>query len=95
MEIRELVERAFRRDLSDPSALSDAFDSLRLLEPENFKLAHERNKEIRRLSAKYAKEQNSFKMFDLNKRSLLFDAPYDFDAHCRYIEWNRDPSTRF
>ena len=95
MEIRELVERAFRRDLSDPSALSDAFDSLRLLEPENFKLAHERNKEIRRLSAKYAKEQNSFKMFDLNKRSLLFDAPYDFDAHCRYIEWNREPSKRF
>ena len=44
MEIRELVERAFRRDLSDPSALNDAFDSLRLLEPEDFKLAHERNK---------------------------------------------------
>lgn len=95
MEIRELVERAFRRDLSDPSALSDAFDSLRLLEPENFKLAHERNKEIRRLSAKYAKEQNSFKMFDLNKRSLLFDAPYDFDAFLRYIEWNRPNDKRF
>ena len=95
MEIRELVERAFRRDLSDPSALSDAFDSLRLLEPENFKLAHERNKEIRRLSAKYAKEQNSFKMFDLNKRSLLFDAPYDFDAAIRYAEWDREPKKKF
>ena len=34
MEIRELVARAFQRDLSDPSALSDAFDSIRLLEPE-------------------------------------------------------------
>lgn len=34
-------------------------------------------------------------MFELNKRSLLFDAPYDFDAHCRYIEWNREPSKRF
>lgn len=95
MEIRELVERAFRRDLSDPSALSDAFDSLRLLEPENFKLAHERNKEIRRLSAKYAKEQNRFKMFDLNKRSLLFDAPYDFDAAIRYAEWDREPKKKF
>lgn len=95
MEIRELAKRAFQRDLSDPSALSDAFDSLRLLEPEDFKLAHEKNKEVRRLSALYAKEQNSLKMFELNKRSLLFDAPYDFDCFLRYIEWNREPDKRF
>lgn len=95
MDIRTLVDKAFQRDLSDPSALNDAFDSVRLLEPEDFKLAHGRNKGIRRLSAQYAKEQNSLKMFELNKRSLLFDAPYDFDAHCRYIEWNREPSKRF
>lgn len=95
MEIRELVKRAFKRDLSDPSALSDAFDTLRLLEAEDFSLAHERNKEVRRLSAKFAAEQKSLRMFELNKLSLLFDAPYDFDAHCRYIEWNREPSKRF
>lgn len=51
MEIKSLVEKAFQRNLSDPSALSDAFDSIRLLEPEDFALAHERNKEVRRLSA--------------------------------------------
>lgn len=95
MEIRELVERAFQRDLSDPSAISDAFDSIRLLEPEDFKLAHERNKEVRRLSAKFAAEQKSLRMFELNKRSLLFDAPYDFDAFLRYIEWNRPNDKRF
>lgn len=95
MEIRELVVRAFQRDLSDPSALSDAFDSIRLLEPEDFALAHERNKEVRRLSAKFAAEQKSLRMFELNKRSLLFDAPYDFDAFLRYIEWNRPNDKRF
>ena len=95
MDLHMLVEKAFQRDLSDPSALSDAFDSLRLLEPEDFKLAHEKNKEVRRLSALYAKEQNSLKMFELNKRSLLFDAPYDFDCFLRYIEWNREPDKRF
>lgn len=95
MEIRELVEKAFQRDLSDPSALSDAFDSIRLLELEDFALAHEKNKEVRRLSAKFATKQKSLRMFELNKRSLLFDAPYDFEAHCRYIEWNREPSKRF
>ena len=95
MEIRELVARAFQRDLSDPSALSDAFDSIRLLEPENFTLAHERNKEIRRLSAKYAAERTDAKMFELNKRSLLVDAPYDCDAAIRYAEWNREPKKKF
>ena len=95
MEIHKLVEKAFKRDLSDPSVLNDAFDTLRLLEPENFSLAHEKNKEVRRLSAKYAKEQNSLKMFELNKRSLLFDAPYDFDAAIRYAEWDREPKKKF
>lgn len=95
MEIRELVKRAFQRDLSDPSALSDAFDSIRLLEPEDFSLAHERNKEVRRLSAKFAAEQKSLRMFELNKRSLLFDAPYELDAYLMYLEFNRKPQERF
>lgn len=96
MDIHILVEKAFQRDLSDPSALSDAFDVLRLLEAQDgFEEAHRRNKEIRRLSAKYAKEQNSMKMFELNKRSLLFDAPYDFDCFLRYIEWQRPNDKRF
>ncbi len=95
MEIKSLVEKAFQRNLSDPSALSDAFDSIRLLEPEDFTLAHERNKEVRRLSARFATEQKSLRMFELNKRSLLFDAPYDFDAFLRYLEWDRKPEKRF
>lgn len=95
MEISKLVEKAFQRDLSDPSALSDAFDCLRLLEPENFEEAHRRNKEVRRLSAKYAAERTDMKMFELNKRALLFDAPYDFDAAIRYAEWGREPKKKF
>lgn len=95
MDIHILVEKAFQRDLSDPSALNDAFDTLRLLEPEDFTLAHEKNKEVRRLSAKYAAERTDVKMFELNKRSLLFDAPYDFDCFLRYIEWQRPNDKRF
>lgn len=95
MEIHKLVDKAFKRDLSDPSALNDAFDTLRLLEPEDFALAHEKNKEVRRLSAKYAAERTDAKMFELNKRSLLFDAPYDFDAAIRYAEWDREPKKKF
>ena len=96
MEIHKLVEKAFKRDLSDPSALSDAFDVLRLLEAQDgFEEAHRRNKEVRRLSAKYAKERTDVKMFELNKRALLFDAPYDLDAYLMYLEFNRKPQERF
>ena len=95
MEIHKLVEKAFKRDLSDPSALSDAFDTLRLLEETDKEEAHRRNKEVRLLSAKYAAERTDMKMFELNKRSLLFDAPYDFQAYCMYIEWNRANDKRF
>ena len=95
MEIHKLVEKAFKRDLSDPSALNDAFDSLRLLEETDKKEAHRRNKEVRRLSAKYAKERTDVKMFELNKRALLFDAPYELDAYLQYLEWNRKPQERF
>ena len=96
MDIHTLVEKAFQRDLSDASALSDAFDSLRLLEEQGgFEDAHRRNKEVRRLSAKYAKERTDVKMFELNKRALLFDAPYDFDAAIRYAEWDREPKKKF
>ena len=95
MEIHELVEKAFKRDLSDASALNDAFDSLRLLEETDKEEAHRRNKEVRRLSAKYAKERTDVKMFELNKRALLFDAPYEFSAFCMYTEWNRPNDKRF
>lgn len=95
MEIHKLVEKAFKRDLSDPSALNDVFDALRLLEPDDFDLAHEKNKEVRRLSAKYAAERTDVKMFELNKRALLFDAPYDLDAYLMYLEFNRKPQERF
>lgn len=95
MEIHELVDKAFGRDLSDASALNDAFDSLRLLEETDKEEAHRRNKEVRRLSAKYAKERTDVKMFELNKRALLFDAPYELDAYLQYLEWNRKPQERF
>lgn len=95
MEIHELVNKAFKRDLSDVSALNDAFDSLRLLEETDKEEAHRRNKEVRRLSAKYAKERTDVKMFELNKRTLLFDAPYELDAYLQYLEWNRKPQERF
>lgn len=95
MEILELVKRAGERDLSDAGALSDYFESIRLLEETDFECAHSLSKEVRGISAREAKRQVSLKMLEINKKALLFDAPYDFDAYMQYIEWNREPGKRF
>lgn len=91
----EMVNSAAGRDLSDASALTDYFEVVRLLESVGFDEAHRRSKEIRRLSVRYAREQGSAQMMEINKRAMLFDAPYDFDAYCTYIELNREPEKRF
>lgn len=93
----------------DWDALSAAFDMVRCLELEgsmevdgvtiynraNFDRSHEIVKLIRTMSAKAVLQGGGALMLDLNKRCLLFDAPYDFDAFCRYIEWNRPKEKRF
>lgn len=95
LNTRELAEKSANRDLSDASALTDLFEVVRLLADEDFALAHEYSKKIRRLSAKYAKEQNSARMLELNKRAMLFEAPYDFDCYLQYLEYNRPAEKRF
>jgi predicted phage terminase large subunit-like protein len=95
LELKELVKRAGARDLTDPGALSDYFETLRLLEKEDFAIAHEKVKQIRKISAEEAKRQISEKMLEINKKTVLFDAPYNFDCFMRYIEWNRAPEKRF
>ena len=90
-------------------ALVDAFDMCRWLEveravevdgalihnPDNFKAAHELAQQIRRLSARALLQGGGAEMLELNRKCLLFDAPYDFDAYCRYIEWDRPKERRF
>lgn len=95
MDIKKLADGIRTHDMTDPSVLSDYFESLRLLEAEDFDNAHKRNKEVRALSARGVKEQGNARMLELNKKSLLFDAPYEFDAYMRYTEWDREPKARF
>lgn len=95
MDIKVIAKKAFQRDLTDIEALTDAFEVCRVLEPEDAKLAHQYNKQVRKQSAKMAKEHSSAAMLDLNRRAMLFDAPVDFDAYCCFLENNRAPDKRF
>lgn len=95
MDILQLVNKAKTHDLSEYSALNDLFDAIRVLEESNFDVAHKENALVKKLSAKYAREQNSIRMFELNKKALLFDAPYDFDSFLLYIEWDAPQNKKF
>ena len=70
-------------------------DEKRFFDEENFKKAHDYAKQIRSASARLVKNYGDETALDLNRRCLLFDAPYDFDAAFRYAEWERPIRKRF
>lgn len=91
----DLITPAFERNLKDTAALSDAFELCKLVEKEDLRLAHKLNKKVNALAGRYAAELGSSEMFDIYTRSMLFEAPQDFDFFLRYIEHRRDPDKRF
>lgn len=95
MSLKDLAERAAKSDLSVGSNLVSYYQIIQHLEAEDFDLAHKHNKNIRKLAAKYGKEQRSQELYSLSKLSTLFDAPYDFDAYMRYVEWDRPSEKKF
>jgi len=58
---------------------------------------HELNKELRPAIVRgmKLKKADAPRLFELYKTSLLFDAPYDFDAYMLYLEIKREPKEKF
>lgn len=75
------------RSISQPPAI--------VYDEENFKAAHSYGEELRIHVARAIQDTGDERMVHLYKDLLLFDAPYDFDCFCRYIEWDREPDKRF
>lgn len=95
METRELVERLSKRNLNDIGALSDLFEGIRLLGEDDIDAARQYNRTVRAVSAREAKRQVRADFLEVYRKSLLFDAPYDFDSYLQYLEWNRAPEKKF
>lgn len=88
-EIRKLALRSPR----DFSVVSDFFEMVRHYEPEQPKLVHQYNKEIREIALKQSTDDEDF--YQLYRKTLLFGARTDFDAYMQYLEFDRDPVKRF
>ena len=81
---------------ADITAYEDLFALCRNIEPEDFKLAHETNKELRRLVNEAVKQRyDTEAFFGLYRKTLLFDAPYFLDPYLLYLEIDRQPKDRF
>ena len=82
---------------ADVSAYEDLFSLCRNIgDKGDFRLAHDTNGVLRRHISTAMKNRYKVKeMFELYKKSLLFDAPHFFDSYLLYIEINRNPSERF
>ena len=89
----ELADKIKRFGLSESNVLKDYFDLLCSMEDKAE--AHRRNREVREVSLREGRAQRSGAMLDIYWKSMLFDAPIDFDAYCIYIEKNRPVDKRF
>lgn len=91
------------------SALDDALDLARSLreigmievdekpvyDEQNFADARDISRRIRTECAGWIKKHGEENAVALYRKTLLFDAPYDFDAYCRFLEFDREPRKRF
>lgn len=82
----------------DHAAYIDLLSLCRQWEEEDFQAAHKVSKELRILSAKQLRRtspEEAEHFYEAWRKSLLFDAPHNFDAFMTYIELDRKPEKRF
>lgn len=92
------LKRYLEKHGTDPVAIQDAVaiihDGVRT-EPE----WHGVNRDVRGMIARAMRVGGNLhaveQLNDLYWKSMLIDAPVDFDAYCQYIEKNREPKKRF
>lgn len=69
----------------------------RQYDQDNFAVAHEYAQMLREYMSKAEpdNDKDADKLLRTYRDTLLFDAPYDFDCFCRYIEWDREEDKKF
>lgn len=109
IDTERIITSLLNKAMDDYTVLEDAFqlnrqfrdegatevDGAKVLDPQHMAKSAEYNGKIRSLCAAHIKTFGIGKCVDLYKRTLLFDAPTNFDAYCRYLEWNRPVKKRF
>lgn len=97
-KISKQIQTAILNRPCDAAAYEDLFSLCRQWAEEDFAGAHRVNRELRGLAAaalRTCTPQEAEKFYAVWRKTLLFDAPYDFDSYMRYIELDAKPERRF
>lgn len=98
LKIASSIRRVIVDKPLDKTAYSDMLSCCRAWEKEDAALAHAESKWLREKSLE-SLENCPPKLapffFDLYRKTLLFDAPYDFDSFLLYMEIDRKPEKKF
>ena len=96
MDLFDRIKAAIAKNPYDPVAYRDFFELCRAREKDEFDKAHENNAWLRTRITKVIGNSGRVKdFFELYKKTLLFDAKYDFDCYLLYLEIEREPKDRF
>lgn len=97
-KIARSIRTAIDQRPEDHGAYTDLFSLCRSWEAEDFTAAHAVNKELLNQCAAMLRQVDPKKaagFYEQWRKSLLFEAPHDFDAFMTYIELDRKPDKRF
>lgn len=89
---------AIEQKPEDIGAYNDLFSVCRDWAETDFQKAHRANKKLRDMCSHQMNKVPTHKVegfYSQWRRSLLFEAPYDFDSYLTYIELDRKPEKRF
>lgn len=92
------IMAAIDRKKEDVGAYEDLFSLLNAWSDSDFTAAHGMNKVLREKCATamvQADRKSAEAFYNLWRRSLLFDAPHDFDCYLQYMELDREKTKRF
>lgn len=97
MKLEDLAEKLIERGETkmDPSPIRDAFQIAVGIEPTESKKAHEISKNVRNAVNRAIAKNGGKEFAEIMRLSLLFDAPVNYDAYLRYLEFNRPMNEKF
>lgn len=90
------INSAIAKSPDDKGAYNDLFSLCRAWETEDFAAAHAANKALKaKCAAQLRVSTNKAAFYEQWRKSLLFEAPHDFDSYLTYMELDREASKRF
>lgn len=90
------INSAIAKSPDDKGAYNDLFSLCRAWEAEDFATAHAANKALKaKCAAQLRASANKAAFYEQWRKSLLFEAPHDFDSYLTYMELDREASKRF